>query len=71
MAIGEAEKLLEQIQKEIGELKKNEDELDKLSHAEDPIHFLQVDKSLFQSQDIGCKVFYCDNMLYNENSPCL
>lgn len=41
-AIGEAEKLLEQIQKEITELKKNEDELDKLSHAEDPIHFLQV-----------------------------
>ncbi|XP_005476537.1 tripartite motif-containing protein 47 [Oreochromis niloticus] len=40
-AIGEAEKLLEQIQKEITELKKNEDELDKLSHAEDPIHFLQ------------------------------
>lgn len=51
-AIGEAEKLLEQIQKEIGELKKNEDELDKLSHAEDPIHFLQVDKSLSHSQDI-------------------
>lgn len=41
-AIGEAEKLLEHIQKEIAELKKNEDELDKLSHAEDPIHFLQV-----------------------------
>uniref|UniRef100_A0A3Q0SK51 FinTRIM family, member 67 n=1 Tax=Amphilophus citrinellus TaxID=61819 RepID=A0A3Q0SK51_AMPCI len=42
MAIGEAEKLLEQIQKEIAQLKKNEDELDKLFHAEDSVHFLQV-----------------------------
>ncbi|XP_008283476.1 finTRIM family, member 67 [Stegastes partitus] len=45
-AIGEAEQLLEKIQKEIAELKKNEAELDKLSHTEDPVHFLQSCQSL-------------------------
>ncbi|XP_051257282.1 finTRIM family, member 67 [Dicentrarchus labrax] len=41
MAVSQAEQLLEKIQKEIAELKKNEAELDKLSHTEDHIHFLQ------------------------------
>lgn len=41
-SIGQAELLLEKIQKEIAELKMNEDELDKLSLIEDHITFLQV-----------------------------
>lgn len=41
-AAGEAEQLLEKIQKEIDELRKNEAELDLLSHTEDPVQFLQV-----------------------------
>lgn len=41
-AISQAEQLLEKIQKEITELRMNEAELDKLSHSEDQIHFLQV-----------------------------
>lgn len=41
-AIGQAELLLEKIQKEIAELKMNEEELDKLSLMEDHISFLQV-----------------------------
>lgn len=41
-AVSQAEQLLEKIQKEITELKKNEAELDKLSHTDDQIHFLQV-----------------------------
>lgn len=41
-AISQAELLLEKIQKEITELKMNEDELDKLSLIEDHISFLQV-----------------------------
>ncbi|XP_069548404.1 finTRIM family, member 67 isoform X1 [Brachyistius frenatus] len=45
-AVGEAEQLLERIQKEIAELKQNEGELDKLSHTEDPVHFLQSCQSL-------------------------
>ncbi|XP_015225398.1 PREDICTED: E3 ubiquitin/ISG15 ligase TRIM25-like [Cyprinodon variegatus] len=40
-AAGEAEQLLEKIQKEIDELRKNEAELDLLSHTEDPVQFLQ------------------------------
>ncbi|XP_061588506.1 finTRIM family, member 67 isoform X1 [Cololabis saira] len=46
MAITEAEQLLEKIQKEITELKKNEAELDQLSRTEDPVHFLQSCESL-------------------------
>lgn len=42
MAASQAEQLLEKIQKEIAELKKNEAELDKLCHTEDHVHFLQV-----------------------------
>lgn len=41
-AISQAEQLLEKIQKEIADLKMNEAELDKLSHIEDHINFLQV-----------------------------
>lgn len=41
-AVSQAEQLLEKIQKEITELKMNEAELDKLSHSEDQVHFLQV-----------------------------
>lgn len=41
-AVSQAEQVLEKIQKEIAELKRNEAELDKLSHAEDHVHFLQV-----------------------------
>ncbi|XP_013884400.1 finTRIM family, member 67 [Austrofundulus limnaeus] len=45
-AVGEAEQLLEMIQKEISELQKSETELDQLSHIEDPVHFLQSCGSL-------------------------
>ncbi|XP_037538262.1 finTRIM family, member 67 [Nematolebias whitei] len=45
-AVGEAEQLLEKIQKEIAELKTSEAELDQLSHIEDPVHFLQSCQSL-------------------------
>jgi len=41
-AVGQAEQLLDKIQKEIAVLKKNEKELDKLSHTEDHVRFLQV-----------------------------
>lgn len=41
-AVSQAEQLLEKIQKEIAELKKNEAEVDKLSHTEDHVHFLRV-----------------------------
>lgn len=41
-AVSQAEQLLEKIQKELAELKMNEAELDKLSHTEDHILFLQV-----------------------------
>ncbi|KAF3699497.1 E3 ubiquitin/ISG15 ligase TRIM25 [Channa argus] len=46
MAISQAEQLLDKIQKEITELKKNEAELDKLSHAEDQVHFLKSCQSI-------------------------
>lgn len=46
-AISQAEQLLEKIQKEIADLRMNEAELDKLSHIEDHIHFLQVTTTTF------------------------
>ncbi|KAM9349899.1 E3 ubiquitin/ISG15 ligase TRIM25-like [Symphorus nematophorus] len=46
MAVSQAEQLLDKIQKEIAELKTNDAELDKLSHTEDHIHFLQSCQSL-------------------------
>ncbi|XP_073348202.1 finTRIM family, member 67 [Pagrus major] len=45
-AASQAEQLLDKIQKEIAELKMNEAELDKLSHTEDHISFLQSCQSL-------------------------
>nr|XP_020446980.1 E3 ubiquitin/ISG15 ligase TRIM25-like isoform X2 [Monopterus albus] len=45
-AISQAELLLEKIQKEIAELKKNEAELDRLSHTEDHVHFLRSCQSI-------------------------
>lgn len=42
MAVCQAEQLLEKLQKEIAEQKKAEAELEKLSHTEDHVHFLQV-----------------------------
>ncbi|CAJ1072788.1 finTRIM family%2C member 67 [Xyrichtys novacula] len=45
-AVSQAEQLLEKIQREIAELKKTEAELDKLSLAEDHIHFLQSCQSI-------------------------
>ncbi|MEQ2162207.1 hypothetical protein GOODEAATRI_017461 [Goodea atripinnis] len=48
-AVGEAEQLLEKIQREIAELKKNETELDLLSHTEGPVQFLQSCQSLHAS----------------------
>lgn len=41
-AVSQAEQLLDKIQKEIFELKQTEAELDKLSHNDDHINFLQV-----------------------------
>ncbi|XP_041659382.1 finTRIM family, member 67 [Cheilinus undulatus] len=46
MAVSQAEQLLEKIQKEIAELKRNEAELDKLSLTDDHIHFLQSCQSV-------------------------
>ncbi|MED6287307.1 hypothetical protein CHARACLAT_015009 [Characodon lateralis] len=48
-AVGEAEQLLEKIQREIAELQKNETELDLLSHTEGPVQFLQSCQSLHAS----------------------
>ncbi|GAA6219547.1 E3 ubiquitin/ISG15 ligase TRIM25-like, partial [Lates japonicus] len=45
-AVSQAEQLLDKIQKEIAELKRSEAELDKLSHTEDHISFLQSCQSL-------------------------
>ncbi|XP_047445364.1 E3 ubiquitin/ISG15 ligase TRIM25-like [Mugil cephalus] len=45
-AVSQAEEALEKIQREIGELRRTEAELEKLSHTEDHIHFLQKCKSL-------------------------
>ncbi|XP_027876494.1 finTRIM family, member 67 [Xiphophorus couchianus] len=52
-AIGEAEQLLDKIQKEIAELKKNEAELDLLSHTDDPVQFLQSCQSLHASPTLS------------------
>ncbi|XP_043989968.1 finTRIM family, member 67 [Gambusia affinis] len=52
-AIGEAEQLLDKIQKEIAELKKNEAELDLLSHTDDPVQFLQRCQSLHASPTLS------------------
>lgn len=41
-AVSQAEEELEKIQKEMAELKRTGAELEKLSHTEDHIHFLQV-----------------------------
>lgn len=41
-AVNQAEEELEKIQKEMAELKRTGAELEKLSHTEDHIHFLQV-----------------------------
>ncbi|XP_026229781.1 finTRIM family, member 67 [Anabas testudineus] len=45
-AVSQAEQLLDKIQKEITELKKNEAELDRLSHTEHHVHFLQSSQSV-------------------------
>lgn len=41
-AVSQAEELIERWRKEIEELKKQNDDLEQLSHHEDSIHFLQV-----------------------------
>lgn len=48
-AVDQAEQLLEQVRREIGELKSSEAELNKLTTVEDSIQFLQVSSSLFLS----------------------
>ncbi|XP_046891191.1 tripartite motif-containing protein 16-like isoform X2 [Hypomesus transpacificus] len=45
-AVSEAEGLLERLEQEIAELKRRDAELEKLSHTEDNIHFLQNCQSL-------------------------
>ncbi|KAG9329939.1 hypothetical protein JZ751_028510, partial [Albula glossodonta] len=45
-AVREAEGLLEQLEQEIAELRRRDDELEQLSHTEDHIHFLQSCQSL-------------------------
>lgn len=52
-AIGEGEQLLEEIQKEVAELKKSEAELDLLSHIEDPVQFLQSCQSVHAPPDLS------------------
>ncbi|XP_029931229.1 E3 ubiquitin/ISG15 ligase TRIM25-like [Myripristis murdjan] len=52
-AVSQAEELLEKIQREITVLRRSEAELEKLSHTEDHIHFLQKCKSLhFPSKSV-------------------
>lgn len=41
-AVSQAEELLEKVQRETAELKRSEEELEKLCHTEDHLHFLQV-----------------------------
>lgn len=41
-AVNQAEELLEKIQRELAELRRADAELEKLSHTEDHIHFLEV-----------------------------
>ncbi|XP_062850538.1 E3 ubiquitin/ISG15 ligase TRIM25-like isoform X2 [Trichomycterus rosablanca] len=45
-AVSQIEKVLEQLEQEIVDLKKKDAELKQLSHTEDPIHFLQSFQSL-------------------------
>uniref|UniRef100_A0A3P8U846 FinTRIM family, member 87 n=1 Tax=Amphiprion percula TaxID=161767 RepID=A0A3P8U846_AMPPE len=45
-AVSQAEEVLEKVQREIVELRRTEAELEKLSHTEDHVHFLQKCKSL-------------------------
>lgn len=61
-AISQAEQLLEKIQKEIADLKMNEAELDKLSHIEDHINFLQVTPTRF--------LFFSTTTFQDSFSPC-
>ncbi|XP_070701891.1 tripartite motif-containing protein 16-like [Pempheris klunzingeri] len=44
-AVGQAEELLEKIQREMVELRRTDAELEKLSHTDDHVHFLQKCKS--------------------------
>lgn len=78
-AISQAEQLLEKIQKEITELRMNEAELDKLSHSEDQIHFLQVGLlrfvfSSFQDsnspQTVGLAWFVSPELPVSPSSTC-
>lgn len=41
-AVGQAEELLEKIQRETVELRRTDAELERLSRTEDPVHFVQV-----------------------------
>ncbi|XP_033506896.1 E3 ubiquitin/ISG15 ligase TRIM25-like [Epinephelus lanceolatus] len=45
-AVSQAEELLEKVQREILELRRSDAELEKISHTEDHVHFLQKSKSL-------------------------
>lgn len=51
-AVNQAEGLLEKIQREIVELRRADAELDRLSRAEDHIHFLQV----WSEENSACKM---------------
>ena len=47
-AVSRAEGLLERLEQEIAELRRRDAELEKLSHTEDNIHFLQVTRLPWQ-----------------------
>ena len=47
-ALSRAEGLLERLEQEIAELRRRDAELEKLSHTEDNIHFLQVTRLPWQ-----------------------
>ena len=47
-ALSQAEGLLERLEQEIAELRRRDAELEKLSHTEDNIHFLQVTRLPWQ-----------------------
>ncbi|XP_036373487.1 tripartite motif-containing protein 16-like protein [Megalops cyprinoides] len=52
-AVSQAERLLEQLEQEIAELRRRDAELEQLSHTEDHIHFLQTCQSLCPSPGPG------------------
>ncbi|KAJ0058929.1 hypothetical protein NL108_001167, partial [Boleophthalmus pectinirostris] len=52
-AVGQAEEQLERVQRELGELRRGGAELEKLSHTEDHVHFIQVRANRLQHSKVS------------------